>query len=267
MKKTWSVQNQLKVKKVGLQDLESTYCCMTELPPGASWSESIPESREWFRKNLGKHVEGYHLLDDKGKVVGHVYYESSEKALLPFETEPKVAFIYCTEMLKEYMHKGYGKTMLDHMKNDLKKQGFKGILVDATNFEEYMHHKHFSKQGFKTTLEHGPFKLMYYPLNQDKAKVKPIKLNYKPSKNKVEVTLFKMSFCPVAVYMHHSIKKVAQTFGDKAKIVEITPTIQTIKKIGTTDPLINGKLKLLGPAKEEDVRKTIQEEIDQFKPK
>jgi hypothetical protein len=215
---------------------------------------------------LGKHVEGYHLVDESSdRVVGHVYYVSSEKMLLPFEVEPKVAFIYCTEMLKPYMRKGYGRMMLDYVKADLKKQGYKGILVDATGFESYMHNEHFSKQGFKTILEHGPFKLMYFPLNQATVKAKPVELNYEPSKDKVEVTLFKIFFCPVGAYMHHTIKRIAQSFGDQVKIVEIEPTQETIKRIGTTDPLINGKLKLLGPASEEDIKKAIQEEIDQPK--
>jgi hypothetical protein len=81
----------------------------------------------------------------------------------------------------------------------------------------------------------------------------------------VEVTLFKNFFCPVSGYMHHLIKKVARSFGDKVKIVEIEPTLETVRKHGTTDPLINGKLKLLGPASEQDVKKAIQEEIDQLK--
>jgi len=254
----------LKVAKVGLDDLVGTYCCMSELPPGVSWSEALPESREWFRRNLGRHVEGYHLLDD-GRVVGHVYWCVSERAFVPFVVEPKVAFIYCTEMLKDYMHKGYGRMMFDFVKDDLKRLGFKGVLVDATDFQEYMHHGHFAKQGFKVIKEHGPFKLMYFPLNQESVEVKPIELNYKPAAGKVEVTLFRMFFCPVAAYMYHLIKNVALSFGDKVEIVEIEPTIETVKKYGTTDPLINGKLKLMGPAKEEDVRKAIQEEISQLK--
>jgi N-acetylglutamate synthase-like GNAT family acetyltransferase len=254
----------MQVRKVTLKDVGASYCCMSETPPGVSWAEHLPESRKWFKENLGKHVEGYHILDDEDKVVGHMYYASSEKALVPFETEPKVAFIYCTEMLRDYMRKGYGKMMFDYVKSDLKKQGFKGILVDATDFQEYMHYSHFAKQGFKVIKEHGPFKLMYFPLSKEKVEAKPLELNYKPSKDKVEVTLFKNFFCPVSAYMHHLIKKVARSFGDKVKVVEIEPTLEIVKKYGTTDPLINGKLKLLGPASEQDVKKAIQEEIDQL---
>ncbi len=257
-------KRKLEVKKVTPGDLEATYCCMKEVPPGASWAKSLPDSRKWFKTNLGKHVEGYHLLDGD-KVVGHIYYETSEEALLPYEIEPKVACIYCTEMLHDYMHKGYGKMMFDYVKDDLKKQGFKGIIVDATDFKEYMHYEHFLKQGFTVIKEHRPFKLMYFPLTKESIRAKPIELNYTPLRDKVEVTLFKNFFCPVGAYMHHLIKKVAQSFGEKVKIVEIDATLETVRRHGTTDPLINGKIKILGPASEEDVRKVIQEEIDQLK--
>lgn len=254
----------MQVKKVALSDLETTYCCMIELPPDHAWIESLPKSRKWFRTNLGKHVEGYHLLDNS-RVVGHIYYGTSENALVTFETEPEVACIYCTEMLRDYKHKGFGKIMFDHVKADLKEQGFKGIIVDATDFKEYMYYEHFLKQGFKVIKEHGPFKLMYFPLTKETVNVKVLELNYHPSRDKVEVTLFKNFFCPVGVHMHHLIGKVAQSFGDKVEIVEIEATRESVHRYGTTEPLINGKPKLLGPASEEEVKKAIQEEIDQFK--
>lgn len=78
----------MQVKKVTLGDLEATYCCMSDLPSGHSWVEALPESREWFKTNLGKHVESYHVLDGD-KVVGHIYYGTSEKALLPYKIESK----------------------------------------------------------------------------------------------------------------------------------------------------------------------------------
>jgi N-acetylglutamate synthase-like GNAT family acetyltransferase len=252
------------VKKIALRDLEETYCCISETPPGATWAKSLPESREWLRKNLGKHVEGYHLLDDS-KVVGHIYYAASEKALIPYELEPGVACIYCTEMLRDYSHKGYGRMMFDYTKKDLKKQGFKGIMVPATDFKEFRHDVLFQKQGFKVIKEHAPFKIMYFPLKKESINVKPISLDYKPSKDKVEVTLFNNFFCPVGAHMYHSVKKVAQGLGDKVKIVEIEATLETVRKYGTTDPLINGKIKMFGPASEAEVKKAIQEELDQFK--
>lgn len=254
----------MQVKVVSAADLASTYCCMNETPPGVSWTDFVPESRQWFKTNLGKHVEGYHLLDND-KTVGFIYWATSENALVAYETEPKVACIYCTELLRNYMRKGYGRMMFDYMRNDLKKRGFKGIMVDASDFKEWMHYELFQKQGFKIIKEHAPFKLMYLPLTKETVSFTLISLNYKPSKEKVEVTLFKNSFCPVGPSMYSLVKKVAQSFGDKVKLVELPGTLDSIKKYGTTDPLMNGKLKLFGPASEEQVRKAIQEEIDQFK--
>lgn len=255
----------MQVKKVTERDIGGTYCCMEETPAGASWANFLPQSRKWFKQNLRKNVEGYHLLDGK-KVVGHIYFASSEKAIAPFEIEPNVAYIYCTEMLRDYMRKGHGRTMFDYAKKDLRERGYKGILVDASDFEGYMYYSHFTKQGFKVIVEHPPFKLMYFPLLKDKVEAKPLKLNYVPSKDRVEVTLFKHSFCPVAVYMNSLIRGVAKSLGEKVKLVEIQATMKNVKEYGTTDPLINGKVKLLGPASEQDVRKAIQEEIDQFRP-
>jgi predicted GNAT family acetyltransferase len=254
----------MKVKRVTSDDLESSYCCMSETPPGASWPQALPESKKWFKNNLGKHVEGYHLLDGD-KVIGHIYWETSEKAFIPYKIEPKVAYIYCTEMLHDHMHKGYGKTMFDHMKDDLKKQGYKGITVDATNIKEYMHYEYFTKQGFRVIKEHDPFKLMYFPLLKQNVEAEPLKLSYKPSKDKVEVTLFNNFFCPVGAHMYQLFKKAAKGFSDKVKIVEIKATPETMQKYGTTEPLINGKIKIFGPASEKDVEKAIQEEINQFR--
>jgi hypothetical protein len=81
---------------------------MSQTPPGVAWADFLPESRRWFKQNLGKHVEGYHLLDAK-KVVGHIYFAPSERAIVPFDVEPNVAFIYCTEMLCEYMRRVMGE--------------------------------------------------------------------------------------------------------------------------------------------------------------
>lgn len=253
----------MQVKRVTLDDLETTYCCMKEVPPGVSWAEALPESRKWFKANLGKHVEGYHLLDDD-KVVGHIYYAMSEKALVPYEIEKKVACVYCTEMLRDYMHKGYGKMMFDYMKNDFKRQGFKGIMIPATDFKEWTHYELFLKQGFRVIKEHPPYKVMYFPLTKENIAVNVLDLNYTPSRDKAEVTLFNNFFCPVGVYMYHLIKKVAQGLGDEVKIVEIEATLENVRRYGTAEPLINGKIKLIGPASEEDVKKAIQEEVTQL---
>ncbi|MCW3979940.1 MAG: GNAT family N-acetyltransferase [Candidatus Bathyarchaeota archaeon] len=209
---------------------------------------------------MGKHVEGYHLLDG-GKVVGHIYYATSDRALLPYEIESGVACIYCTYLVRDYLHKGYGKMMFDYMKEDLKTRSVKGMMVQSTEFKEWMHYELFLKQGFQIKREQYPYKAMYFPLAKKDTSIKPLTVNYSPSKEKVEVTLFKSFFCPVGSFMYKRIKKVAQSFGDKVRIVENDGTLENVRRYGSTEPLINGKIKLYGPASEEDIMKAIEEEI------
>ncbi|MFX0205452.1 MAG: GNAT family N-acetyltransferase [Candidatus Hodarchaeota archaeon] len=253
----------MKVRKVALDDLDSTYCCVNEASPNALWTEGLSEAREWFKVHLNKYVEGYHLFDGD-KVIGFIYYSTSERALVPYEIEPRVACIYCTEILRDYRYKRNGKLMFDYAKTDLFKYGFKGIMVPATDFKEWMYYELFLKQRFQVIKEHAPYKVMYFPLLQQNIDINPLELNYTPSEDRVEVTLFKHFFCPAGVYMYNLIKNVANRFEDKVKLVEIEATVDTVRKYGTTDPLINGKIKILGPTTEEEVIRSIQEEIDQF---
>jgi len=251
------------VKRVTRDDVEVTFCCAEEFQPSYGWTECLPEARKWFRANLGKSIEGYHLLDGE-RVVGMVYWARSEEAILPYEVEPNVACVYCTKLLEGYKRKGHGKFMLDYVKQDLRKRGFKGILVPATELDVYIPYKDFLKQGFRIIGEHPPFKDMYYPLTKEDIEVKVHELGYKPAKDKVEVTLFRNFTCPVSVHMHHMLKRVAEGFGDKVKIVELEATPETARRCGTVDPLVNGKMKFFGPVSEKTAENAIQEEIDGF---
>ncbi|MBS7614915.1 hypothetical protein KEJ18_04205 [Candidatus Bathyarchaeota archaeon] len=251
----------MQVKKITVEDLGSTFCCAKEYPPSTDWIKYLPDAREWLKANLGTCIEGYHLLDGDN-VVGLVYWARSENALMPFIVEPGVACIYCSELLSRYKHKGNGRLMMDYVKSDLKQQGFKGILVPATDLEVYMFYKDFQKQGFKIIKEHPPIKVMYYPLKKENIEVSIVDLKYEPSTDKVEVTLFRNFMCPVNASMYHMIKEVAERFGDKVKIVELDATLETVRKFGTTDPLISGKMKFWGPVSEKTVESAIQEEVD-----
>lgn len=251
----------MKVEKLIHEGVEKSYPCMHDLQPQfAFWEKFVPQSQQWLRDNLGKHVEGYHLLHGEN-VVGHIYYAPSDKALVKFKTEPNVAVIYCVWLKQKHRDKGHGKELFDGFKEEMRKQGYKGILVATTDFPEFMHHLHFKKQGFKVIKERRSFKFMYFPLTKEKVEVTPMELKYKPTGKKVEVTMFKNFFCPVGVATYYKIKEVAKTFGDKMKIVEIEATKETLEKYGTHDVLINGKVKLMGPASGEEIRKAIQEEI------
>lgn len=253
----------MRVKRVCMRDIGQSYPCMNDLPPQFSaWREALPESRRWFKQHLGRGVEGYHLQDGN-RVIGHIYYAPSEEALIPIKTEEGVACIYCVSLEQGYQGKGHGKMLFDVFKRRLKRRGFKGILVDATEFPGYMHHSHFSKQGFQTIKEHRPFKIMYFPLTKEVVEASPMEVRYKPSTGKVEVTLFRNFFCPVGVAVYHLVKRAAEEFGDAVEIVEMEATRGLLDRYGVVEGvLINGKRKIMGPASEEEVRKAIQEEVD-----
>ena len=122
----------------------------------------------------------YHLLTGDN-VIGHLYYATAENALLPYEIEAEVACIYCTELLSEFRNKGYGTRMLEYVKEELTNQGVNGIVVVATEFNEYMHYTPFLKLGFTILHEQESFKLMYFPLTKKRIAVRPLELKYSPS--------------------------------------------------------------------------------------
>ena len=41
-------------------------------------------------------------------------------------------------------------------------------------------------------------------------------------------------------------------------------TLETVHRYGTTEPLVNGKMKFFGPVSERTAKNAIQEEINQF---
>ena len=46
--------------------------------------------------------------------------------------------------------------------------------------------------------------------------------------------------------------------------MELDATLETVHRYGTTEPLVNGKMKFFGPVSEKTAKNAIQEEIDQF---
>lgn len=76
------------------QEVETTYPCATEIP-SPFWANGLPLSREWFAAHLGNSVEGLHLENEDGVVIGHIYWAPGDKALVPYRIEDGVAYEYC----------------------------------------------------------------------------------------------------------------------------------------------------------------------------
>ncbi len=230
------------------------------------WAEGLPLSQQWFAANLGEHIEGFHLKDlEEGRVIGHIYWAPSERALVPYEIEDRVAFLYCEWVQTPYRGRGLMRRLFGEFIEALKQEGYKGVLVDGTEIEDYMHYSHFAKRGFRVIQDFGQFKLMYLPLAQEEVAVRRLEPKVPVEERApVEVLIIGSRFCPVGSVAVLLVRKVAEAeeFRGKVLIEEVPATREAIARYGVADGIfINGKMKFLGPVGEEGVRRAIQEEL------
>jgi len=110
----------------------------------------------------------------------HLYYALSERALIPYKVESKVAVMYCEWVQQRYQKQGYGYFMFDTFVKDMEAWGAKGILVEATDIEGQMHMDHYLARGFTVLLEQGHQKLLYRPIDQTEIRVEALQRQIRP---------------------------------------------------------------------------------------
>jgi len=244
------------------QEAAGAYPCATE-SPRPFWADGLELSREWFRENLGKHVEGFHLEED-GEVIGHIYWAPSEQALVPYRTEPGAAWLYCEWVQRPHQGKGHMRQLFSAFVEHLKKEGYKGVLVGATDYEGYMHHSHFEKRGFRVIREGDGGKLMYLPLAQEAVEVEPLAADIPvEGRAPVVVLIVGSRFCPVGAATVLYLRKAAAEFGNRVVIKEIPAGPEALSHYGVADGIfINGKPAFFAPATEEQVRAAILKALE-----
>lgn len=246
------------------EDVRHTYPCATESPP-PFWADGLSLARAWFSENLGKHIEGFHLEDEPGSVIGHIYWAPGERALAPYEIEDGVAYIYCEWVQRSYRGQGGMHLLFQGLVECLRSQGYKGILVRGTEFESYMHYQHFLKRGFHIISGSDGGKLLYYPLSRASVTVRPI-TGRVPGKAGVEVEILVIGshFCPVGASAVLAVRKVARELGERVRLEEVPASRDAVARYGVAHGIfINGKVKLVGPVGENQVRQAIEEELSQ----
>jgi hypothetical protein len=146
----------------------------------------------------------------------------------------------------------------------LKDEGYKGVLVGATDYEGYMHHSHFAKRGFRVIREEGGGKLMYLPLSKAEVEVEPLVENIPvEGKAPVEVLVIGSRFCPVGAATVVYLRKVAAELGDKVALVEVPAGPEALARYGVADGIfINGRPSFFGPVTEDEVRAAIHRELE-----
>lgn len=244
------------------EDVAGAYPCATESPV-PFWADGLPLCREWFAENLGKYVEGLHLEDEHGTVIGHIYWAPSEQALVPYEIEEGAAYIYCDWVQQRHRGQGGMHLLFQEFVGLLRSQGYKGILVDGTEIEGYMHYRHFVKRGFQVIRESDGSRLLYYPLGQASVEVKPIAARVPQATGvPVQILVIGSRFCPVGASALLALRKVVQEFEGRVAIQEIPSSREAIAQYGVVDGIfINGKAKFFGPATETHVRQALEEEL------
>jgi GNAT superfamily N-acetyltransferase len=243
------------------QETTGTYPCATE-SPRPFWADGLELSRNWFAENLGTHVEGVHV-EEEGQVIGHIYWAPSERALVPYRTEPGVAWLYCEWIQRPYQGRGYMRKLFSAFIEHLKGEGYKGVLVGTTDYEGYMHHSHFAKRGFRVIQEEDGGKLMYFPLSQPRVEVEPLS-SHIPVEGRVpvEVLIIGSHFCPVGAAAVLYLRKVAAEFPGQVALREVPAGPETLAHYGVADGIfVNGEEKLFGPVTEDQVRAVIEKAL------
>jgi GNAT superfamily N-acetyltransferase len=237
------------------------FSCMSEVP--TPWPEAVRICRVWASQNLGQYVDGYHVQDADGTAVGQLYYAPSERALVPYKVEPGVAVMYCEWVQRRYQKQGLGRQLFGTFETDMRKQGYKGILVEGTAREEQMHYQHYVARGFEIVHEEGERKLLYRPLNQPQITVCPLESRIQPRSGvPVEILVLSGYLCPFEMSAQVLVLEVAREFGERVVVRQEPLTPETLERYGVADGIfINGRRKLTGATTEEAIRAAILEEL------
>lgn len=181
--------------------------------------------------------------------------------MVPYRTEPDVAWLYCEWMQRAYRGRGYLRALFSAFLEHLRAEGYKGVLVGATDYEGYMHHAHFAKRGFQAIKEVQG--LMHFPLRQASVRVEPLSSAVRREGTApVEVLVIGSLFCPVGASAVLSLRKVTAEFGDRVVLKEVPAGREALARYGIADEIfINGELKFFSPVTEAQVRKVIEEEL------
>jgi GNAT superfamily N-acetyltransferase len=256
-----------KLKVVPLSDpgqVQHACPCMEEVP--TPWPEALEACRDWIAGHLGSLVEGLHLEQQRGEVIGNMYYGFSERALIPYEIEEGVAILYCEWVQRRHQGQGYARLLFEALTQHLSRGGYKGILVEASGGEEGMSYGHLLQRGFKPIQEVRHKRLMYFPLAQQSVAGKPLKMRIvERDKYPVEILAFSGGFCPCETATSRAALDVAREFGDRVVLREVSITADNVRAYGVARGVyVNGRPIPDDGVPEEAIRQVIREALERF---
>ncbi|MGB9723645.1 MAG: hypothetical protein ACP5OO_11105 [Chloroflexia bacterium] len=139
--------------------------------------------------------------------------------------------------------------------------GCKGILVDGTEIEGYMHRRHFEKRGFRPLGEGLP---LYLPLHQETVRVEPLVPRIPAERTApVDVLIIGSRFCPVGAATVLYLRRAAEEYPGQVVLREVPAGREALERYGVADGIfINGRTCFFAPTSEAQVRETIRREIE-----
>jgi GNAT superfamily N-acetyltransferase len=249
-------------KLIKLEDAAQSFCCMTEV--GSPWPDALCLCRDWIASNLGKYVEGFHIVLEDGVTAGHLYYGLLPRAVFAYRTKPEgAAVLYCEWVQRRFQGQGLGKQLFDAFLEEMKKQKVPGVLVEATDNEGQMYYQDYLSRGFQLILDRGQRRLLYLPNKEPSVEVQALEPRLRPrSGMPVEIVVLFGYLCPYDASTYLSIRDIAREFGDQVVLREIWITPENVPEYGETRGIfINGRKKLWGGETEGAIRQAIAEEI------
>ncbi len=252
----------MKVRRIqSAAEAQSAYPCATE-SPRPFWAAGLSLSRQWFADQLGRAVEGFHLLDNAGAVIGHLYWAPGQQSLAPYRFQGKVAYEYCEWVQREFQGQGGMRMLFDAFLEHLHSEGYQALLVDGTQIEGYMHADHFRKRGFRPMGEADEAGLLVLPLTSDAIHVEPLETRLPPPRAPVDILVIGSLFCPVGAYTVRALRKLAQQLPPRVRLQEIPASREAIEQYGVADGIfINGQPRFFGPVTESQIRQTLEKEL------
>lgn len=246
---------------MGEDDAQQAYCCMTEVP--TPWPQALCRCQEWVARNLGEHIEGFHMQLESGEVAGHLYYAYSEKALIPYEIEDKVGVLYCEWVQRRYQGKGLGQRLFEAFRDEMHRQAVKGILVENTETEGEDHLKRYLRLGFEVVSETERGRLLYLPIEQQEVEVEPLEPRIHPRQGApVEILVIGGYMCPYEAATLLLLQEVSREFGDQVSLRQVPLTSETLREYGVAGGIfINGHPRFGGAETEESIRQVLQEAL------
>jgi predicted GNAT family acetyltransferase len=236
--------------------------CMTDVP--TPWPEALAACREWIAQDLGTRIQGLHLQDAEGAVIGHLYYASSQHALVPYTIEDDVAVVLCAWIQPRHRGKGYAQLLRGTLTRQLADEEYKGILLACIHEVQCLSAAELFGPEQDRLRPVGPAGVLYYPLREERIEVRALELRIVPRHaDPVEITVFTGGFCPYDVSTSLVAVQVAREFGKRVVVQEIPASTESLRRYGTASGIfINGRRTLQGAAPEEAIRRAIYEALE-----